>query len=346
VTFIDAGACCDVIRSTLVNLDVIPEAADHVARSLVTTSLRGVDSHGIKLFPHYVRAVRAGRITPRPNMKVTHTGDSSARVDADHAFGHYAGSIAVSEAVRLAQATGVGAVSVANSTHFGAAAYFALQAASQNCIGLAFTNADALVKAHAARMSFFGTNPICFAAPLEDEEPFCLDMATSIVSWNKILDFRARRSPIPDDWAFDVEGQSVSDPDHAVSLSPIGSYKGFGLGMMVDILCALLAGGPVSKDLLPMYSSPIEAKRRISHFFLALSIRHFTDPQLFRSSLQLLVNQIRQLPSSDPATPVMVAGDPEKQTFVNRTKSGIPLDETQFSALLAANPAFAGAVRA
>jgi len=343
--YLDAVRLKETILSTLINLDVVEEAATHVAESLVTTSLRGVDSHGVNLFPHYVRAVKAGRIKARPNMSVTQTGHSTIKLDADHAFGHYAGSVAMAEAVKLAHQAGIGAVSVSNSTHFGAAAYFALQATKQECIGFAFTNADALVKAHGAKEAFFGSNPICFAAPLEHEEAYCLDMATSLVSWNKILNFRRRGEKIPSDWAFDVEGRFVDDANLAVSLNPAGSYKGFGLGMMVDILCALLSESPSSKDILPMYSSPIEERRMISHFFLALSIRHFTNPDTFCISLQSLVERIRNMQSSDPTIPVMVAGDPEKHAYANRLETGIPIEETKLDELINVNGTFANAIR-
>ena len=117
---------------------------------------------------------------------------SVAIIDADHAFGHYAGSITIQHAVKMAKKTGIGAVSVKNSTHFGAAAFFAFQANQEDCIGLAFTNGDALVKAYNSKEIFFGTNPICFTVPLEKEEPFCLDMATSQVAWNKVLNYKRK----------------------------------------------------------------------------------------------------------------------------------------------------------
>lgn len=336
----------EVMRATLHDLGVVPEAARHVAESLVTTSLRGVDSHGINLFPHYLRAIRSARIKAAPEMKLTRTGPSALLLDADHAFGHHAGSVAMEHAVAAALETGMAAVSVRHSSHFGAAAYFALQAARRDCIGLAFTNADALVKAHGAREPFFGTNPICFAAPLQSEEPFCLDMATSLVSWNKVLNCRRRGEPLPEGWAFDAAGLPVTDAQVAASLNPAGSYKGFGLGMMVDVLCALLAAAPISRDLLPMYSSPIEARRDISHFFLALHIGHFSDPALFRASLQSMADRVRALTPLDPAQPVLVPGDPEKSSFKLRSRSGIPVEPDKFAELLAANAAFADTVLA
>ena len=139
--------------------------------SLIQTSLRGVDSHGIQLFPHYLRAVASGRVNAKPVLSVVKTGSSSATLDAMDWFGHHAGAVAIDAAVELAKASGVGAASVGQSTHFGAAAYFALRAANAGCIGFSFTNADALVKAFNASKPVFGTNPVCFTAPLRTEDP-------------------------------------------------------------------------------------------------------------------------------------------------------------------------------
>lgn len=341
----NAGKLADLMRAELTDRNVNPESVRHVVASLIQTSLRGVDSHGINLFPHYCRAVSAGRINARPHIAVTVSGPSTAVVDADHAFGHHAGVVAMEQAIALARESGMGTVSVRNSTHFGAAAYFGLMAPGQDCLGFAFTNADALVKAFGARESFFGTNPICFTAPLETEEPFCLDMATSLVSWNKINNYRREGRQIPAYWAFDADGSSVTDPHAARSLNPVGGYKGVGLGMMVDILCATLAGGVISKDLKAMYAPPLDdSKRCLSHLFMALDISRFCEPSLFRQNLQSMVNRLRGLSPLDPRDEVMVAGDPEKKSFIRRRIEGIPVDEVKYVEYVELNPVFERAV--
>jgi ureidoglycolate dehydrogenase (NAD+) len=319
-------------------------SVQHVVDSLLQTSLRGVDSHGIQLFPHYVRAARAGRINVDPRIAITASGASTAVLDADHAFGHRAGADAIDHAVKLAAATGVGVVSVRRSSHFGAAAYFALRAAETGFISFAFTNADSLVKAFNARSAVFGTNPICFAAPLQDEGPLCLDMATSIVSWNKVRVCHASGLQLEPGWAYDGDGMPTTDPAVARSLSPAGGYKGYGLGMMVEILCGLIAGGPVGKEILTMYGAPIEARRSISHFLMAIDVGRFVDRETFCSRLQGLVGQIRSMPAI--ADSVMVPGDPEKRMFVERTATGIPVPAAVFDSLCEISDDFRAAARA
>jgi len=341
---LDAGLLRPIFGRQLELAGVDRESAEHVIESLLQTSLRGVDSHGIQLFPHYVRAARGGRINIAPNMTMTSTGASSAILDADHAFGHRAGAQAIDHAVDLASKSGVGIVSVRHSSHFGAAAYFALRAASRGFLGFSFTNGDSLVKAFNARKAVFGTNPICFTAPLRDEGPLCLDMATSVVSWNKVRVRHASGLQLLPDWAYDGEGMPTTDPAAARSLSAAGGYKGFGLGMMVEILCGVLAEGPIGTEILTMYGAPIEARRSISHFFMAIDIGRFLDLESFRGRMQSLVEQIRSMPSV--ADSVMVPGDPEKRAFVVRTAAGIPAPAAVFDALCEISQDFRAAVRA
>lgn len=340
---VDSTRLAAEMRTVLLARNVSAESVEHVVASLVQTSLRGVDSHGIQLFPHYCRAVDGGRISTHPSFRVDQTAAATAILDADHAFGHHAGVVAMDFAIETARTAGTCAVAVRNSTHFGAAAYFALRAPPQGCLGFAFTNADALVKVHNAQGAFFGTNPVCFSAPLADEEPFCLDMATSLVAWNRILNYRRQGKDIPADWACDELGRAVTDPNLAKALFPTGSYKGFGLGMMVDILCALLAGGPVGRDLLPMYSD-LSVKRNVTHFFMAIDINKFLPTAVFSAQLQSMVNRLRAMEPIDPHIPVMVPGDPEKHSHVRRLASGIPVDETKFGEFMALSPNFSATV--
>lgn len=309
------------------------DVAAHVTESLMQTSLRGVDSHGLELLPHYVRAVDAGRIHRNPRYSFETTGAATGRLDADHTFGHASGAEGMTYAVALAREAGVGAVAVYNSSHFGAAAYFALLAAAEGLIALSFTHADSLMMSFGGTRPFFGTNPICFAAPCEDEEPFCLDMATTHVSWNRILRHRAAGTALEGEWAFDEHAQPTRDAAAARTLSPIGQYKGFGLAMMVEILCGLLAAMPAGREISRMYADPIEQKRLLGHFFMAIDPGRFVDAVSFRRRMQTLVDAVRNEPAHDPSRPVMAPGDPEKRMFAHRSVHGIPLSRATYDAL-------------
>ncbi len=319
----------ETMREILEALDVSESSVSHVTDSLIETSLRGTDSHGINLFPHYINAIKSGRINSNPNFSFEDRTSTTSILDADDAIGHHSGAVAMQKAINNAKEHGMGAVAVKHSTHFGAAAYFGLMAAQEDCLGFSFTNADALVKAANAKKSFFGTNPICFTAPLVNEDPFCLDMATSMISWNKRNNYLREDIEMEEGWAYDKDGEPTTSPTDACSLTPSGDYKGFGLGMMVDILTSVLAGSLISKDIKPMYTSDIKDKRDIGHFFMAIDIRGFSNVKDFKERLQSMVDRIREM---DPILneDVMVPGDPEKISKLLRAEEGIPVDATKY----------------
>jgi LDH2 family malate/lactate/ureidoglycolate dehydrogenase len=320
-------------HEVLTAVDVDKTAAHHVVEGLVQTSLRGVDSHGIRLFPHYVKVVKAGRINGHPKYQFHKGGQSVGRLDADHTYGHAAGAEAMKYVLDMARQTGCGAVSVFNSSHFGAAAYCGLMAAEQDMIGISLTHADALMLSTHGIRAFFGTNPICVTAPVEGEGPFCLDMATSIIPWNKVKMHREKKQPLASGLAADAKGESTTDAHKAESVFPIGDYKGFGLGMVVDILCGLLSGMPFGREITSMYLTPLDQKRYLGQFYLALDVSKFQDVKVFKSRLKKYMDEIRHEPAKDPAKPVLVPGDPEKKAFLSRSREGIPLSATEFESI-------------
>ncbi|MFH1791582.1 MAG: Ldh family oxidoreductase [Candidatus Omnitrophota bacterium] len=314
-----------VLKQILAKAGVRKDVAGLVADGLIQTSLRGVDSHGIRLLPHYIRGVKGGRINPNPEYKFKKTSASTGLLDADHTFGHAAGIEAARRAVRLAEEAGTGHVSVYNSTHFGAAAYYALEIAAHDMIGMSFTNTDALVRSHAGKRAFLGNNPICFAVPCEGEGPFCLDMATSVASFNRVRQYREDKMPAPPGIGADKNGVETTNPDDIHMLLPIGGYKGYGLSMMVEVLTSLLSGMPHGPYIPKMFEAHISEKRFLGHFVSAIRIDCFQDPYVFKERMKAMMDELRNEPRFDEHVPVQVAGDPEKQREKERSASGIPL---------------------
>lgn len=295
-----------------------------VIDGLVETSLRGTDSHGIRLLSHYLRAIEAGRINRNPKFSFRKTSASTGIFDADNGLGIAAGVAAMDHAMSLAKKTGIGAVSVKNSSHFGAAAIYGLRAAHANMLGLAMTDVDSLVFPYGGKRTYFGTNPICFAAPIEDEEPFCLDMATSRVPLNKIFAYRSAHKKLEKGWAFDASGMETTDPYRAVSPAPMGDYKGYGLAAMVSILSSLLSGMPFGPTIPAMF--PLDNKKRmLGHFFTAIDISKFQPVALFKRRMKQMADELRHVTPSHPRNPVLFPGDPEKKEYSLRLKNGIPV---------------------
>ena len=186
MTTISGKAAKQIIKGALLKENVDEQVTEYVAEGLVSTSLRGVDSHGIRLIHHYLAGIKSSRINPRPSYNLEKKMPTTAILDADNTFGHAACMEAARVAVEMAKEYGSGHVAVKNSTHFGAAAYFALEIAGNDMVGMSFTHSDSLIIPTFGKRSFLGNNPVCFSAPVKGETPFCLDMATSITTFNEI----------------------------------------------------------------------------------------------------------------------------------------------------------------
>jgi len=305
---------------------------ESVSHGLCETSLRGVDSHGIRLLPHYVKSALSGRKNPTPNFYFKTKFPTIGILDADNAFGHAAGMKAVTHAIDISDKFGIGAVAVQNSSHPGALASMALFAARKGYISFAFTHADSLMLTHNGRRPYLGTNPICFAVPREEEEPFCLDMATSMISWNKLLSAKSAKVKLDDNVAANKYGQMTTDPNEAVSLFPAGSYKGFGLATMVEIMCSVFTGMAFGKNISSMYKTPMDQQRHLGQFYMVLRADGCVGSDEFISSMQKLTDEIRNEPQSNNEK-IMIANDPEIICEKERKVNGIPLDGDTLSSL-------------
>ena len=315
-----------ILRAALLRRGLSEEHAGWVVDGLIETSLRGVDTHGVRLFPTYVQELDGGRSRARPEMTwVGGEGRAARLLDAGGALGLVAGRFACAEAVRLAREHGVGTVAVRNSNHFGAASVYTLAMARQGALGMSFTNSDALVAPFHGVRPIFGTNPVSLAVQGEGDDLFCADFATSQVSYSKVKHHRAHEIPLEDGWVV-MDGRDVA------ALKPLGGHKGHCLGMMVEILCALLAGMPLDHELSHLYGEPYDEPRQVAHLFLAYDIAAFQDPAAFRARLSSLLALVREQPAVEGER-VTVPGDLESEETARRRVEGIPLIAEEAAAL-------------
>ena len=315
-----------IIKGSLLKEGVEGTVAEYVAEGLTSTSLRGVDSHGIRLIHHYLAGVKSGRINPTPSYTVEKRMATAAVLDADDTFGHAACMEATKVAVEMAREFGSGHVAVKNSTHFGAAAYYAIDIANQDMIGMSFTHSDSLIIPTHGKRSFLGNNPVCFAAPVKEEEPFCLDMATSITTFNEVRRLRETGEQAPEGVGADSEGRLTTDPHQITMLTPVGGYKGYGLSLMVEILCSMLTGMNFGPHISKMFEK-LEQKRHLGQFITAINIGAFQEIGIFKERMSQLLNELRNEPRLEEGQPVMVADDPQKINFAKRSSDGIPLGQ-------------------
>jgi len=316
------------VQAAFEKLGVAGRDAQIAAEALVAADLRGVDTHGVIRFsPHawYVKWLSEGSMTAKPNIRVTSETPSTALLDGDRGMGMVIGHRAMELAIDKAQSCGIGMVGVRNSRHYGMSAQYAMQALAHDMIGIAMTNAGRQVVPTFGREARFGTNPMCFAVPADKELPFVLDMATTTAAAGK-LELAARlEKSIPTGWALDEKAQATQDPriaQRARRLLPLGgsrdngSHKGYGLAVLVEILCGVLTGTvtALNADQDPR-----------GHFFGAIRVDAFRPVAEFKKDMDRLIRELKSTPPIEGQRRVYVAGEIEFETAEERAERGIPL---------------------
>ena len=305
-----------------VNLDKFSSNA--VATGLCETSLRGVESHGIRLLLHYVNSAISGRKNPKPKFKFYKKFLAVGILDADNAFGHSAGMKAIEHCIKISKKFGIGVVAVQNSSHPGAMASMALHGAKKGYLTFAFTHADSLLLSHNGIRPYFGTNPICLAAPRLEKEPYCLDMATSMISWNKLLNHKENKKFLDSELAADKRGNLTKNPKQAVSLIGAGSYKGFGLSSLVEILCGVFTGMNFGREIPAMYTSPMNKPRKLGQLYITLKAESVISKNFFLKRMQKLTNEVRKEPGKGKKK-VLLPNDLEIRNMKYQLKNGIKI---------------------
>ena len=310
--------------------------ADAATRAMMHASRLGVDSHGVRLLPYYLGVIATGEVKGKPDLALTRGKGATAVLEADSAIGHLACYRAMEAAVDIARQQGIGAVTIRNMSHMGAAGAYALWAAEQGMIGLLTANSDAAVRLHDGRDPFPGTSPIAVGAPAPGGRPWLLDMATSAIPMNRVLLFRSLGLTLPDDVAADATGRTTTDPHAATVLSPLGGaygYKGAGLAGLVEILSAPLCGMDLSTDLVPMYAASTGQPRAMGGFALAINPDAFVSPEIYAAILVRYLANIRAAVPADGATGrPMAPGDREWAVETERLKNGVPVDPDSVAA--------------
>src|SRR5579871_2079487 len=325
----------DFSRQLLMATGVSLEKATLVANSLVTANLRAVDSHGVQLLPFYIEQILDGNVDIHANGCIANENGACLTYDGQNGIGQWISDICCSHAVRLARSHGISIVVARESNHFGAAAFWAQRISNEGCIGLVMCNATPLVAPWQGKETRFGTNPICMSVP--GPNTWLLDMATTTVALGKIINASNHgREEIPAGWAMDKDGVPTTSTESALNglLMPLGGYKGSGLAMLAEILCAVLAGGAMSTELggIRIQGQPM----RTSQCFLAIDVARFMRLDEFHRRMQSLVAMVKSSRIAKGYDEILVAGEPEWRAEELRRRDGIPLSPGVWQALVEA----------
>ncbi|MCP4782747.1 MAG: Ldh family oxidoreductase [Fuerstiella sp.] len=326
---------------------------------LMWASLRGVDTHGVRnLKRYYIDSAggvgrRDGVICNGVPLTVERDSPTTATTNANGGMGLSASVKAMNLAIEKATAHGTGVVTVRNSTHFGAAGYYAHMATQHDMIGFASTGylfpngQPKAVAPFGGLLPMLSTNPLAMACPAGTGPAFVLDMSTSVVPVNRIEMLEELGKALPLGWALDDQHQPTSDPATVEKMVPLGGatefggHKGFGLAIAGWILTGLLSGAwrenPDPNRVLGDNKSPGPdngfAQEGIGHFFAALRLDRFGDPDTIKQGLDAMIQTFNESPPAPGFDCVMIPGQPEFKCMQNRLRDGIPLTASTVSDL-------------
>ncbi len=319
----------DTLRHFLVDLfgatGMTGENAAYSAECLILTNLWGIDSHGVLRVPIYVQRL-AGKIV-KANPSVTRIAGKHAFevLDGDNGMGFIVGREAMTRAIDLAKAHGIGAVSVRSSNHFGAASLFARMATDAGLVGIAMTNVIPNLVVPGGSKPITGNNPIAFGVPSAEPFPFMLDISMSSVAGGKLLLASKKHEKIPLDWATDNHGHYTDDPDIGFKgfLLPVGGHKGFGLSLVVDILSGVVSGGAFQFGINGMYKAP-DAPSDTGHTMIALDPEIALDHDEFLGRMRNFYATLKASPMWEGGREMLMPGELEYRSQLRREREGIP----------------------
>lgn len=312
----------------------VPENDALVAADvLLSADLRGVDSHGIiRLHTYYGNRLQKGLIDPQTPIQIDRETMTSLALNAGNGLGQAAAHHAMQRCIQKAHESGLAMVTVRNSNHYGIAGYYAMMALHHDMIGISFTNSQPLVAPTYGRKAMLGTNPIAVAVPALNEHPYVLDMATSIVPIGRITVYEKSGEEIPAGWGINELGNVTTNPTEVLkggALMPLGGidimrgYKGYGLGLLVDIFSGVLSGAAFGENV--GHPGDLQNTANVGHFFVAVRIDAFRDVKSFKEDMDRIICQMKNSPKAAGQDRIYIHGEKEFERAALYRRQGIPL---------------------
>ncbi|GAC1651883.1 MAG: Ldh family oxidoreductase [Vulcanimicrobiaceae bacterium] len=321
------------VHTVLEKVGVDSSSAQTVSDVLVTADLRGIESHGVaRLDSYYVSRIRSNKLNAKPDYHIVRETDTSVLYDADNGLGHPVGKLTMEKVIEKAHKHGAAFGAVRNSNHYGIAGYYAMLALPHDMIGMASTNSVRYGAPTFGKDIMLGTNPLAYAIPTQDEPAFVLDFATTTVPRGKLEVYQRKEKELNAGWAIDAQGNPTLSAAEALkgALLPLGGFgvdngghKGYGLGLLVDILCGVLSGGTFGNQL-PLPSSGPQPGA-ISHWFGAFRVDGFRDAEGFRRDMDRELRDFKASARTPGQERIYVAGEIEHEKTLYNREHGVPV---------------------
>ena len=309
------------------------EAADH----LVLANLKGHDSHGVGMVPTYVGNIHRGNLEANAHMAVRRDTGAVVLADGCFGFGQVVGREAADLAIARARKTGLVCVGLRNAHHLGRIGTYAERCADAGMVSVHFVNVvghDPLVSPWGSSERRLQTNPFCVAVPRDNDSPIVLDMATSAIAMGKVRVAYMSGKAVPEGALLDHEGVPTTDPRSMFepprgALGPFGTYKGYGLALM----CELLGGGLAGE--WTMQPGHERAGTVVNNMLMFVLDPHaFGGHESFQREVLAMVDYVKGAAPRNGFDRVRIPGEPEKEAMAKRSANGIPIDDNTWQAVL------------
>jgi L-2-hydroxycarboxylate dehydrogenase (NAD+) len=331
-------------KKVLEKLGYPKEQAEVTAWTLVEADARGVPSHGVGRLPFYETNIKAGFVFPKAAPEIVYETPLSLVVDGHNGIGPYISKFAMTRVLEKAKNTGAGFAAVRNSSHFGMAALWAEMAPAQGYIGMSFTNTRICSIVTFGRERILGTNPICFAIPTSGKTHFVVDMATTTTAHGKVEVYERRKKAMPLGWCVDEDGNDTSDTIAFQNIyrtsrmgghlflggagEELGGHKGYGLGLLVDLLCAGMSMGTWSRDTF----SKTEGCK-VAHFFGAIRTDLFGNAAQIADHVESILSEVRKSTKAKDHDRIYIHGEKELEAKAISMAEGVQVDEDEWNML-------------
>ncbi len=316
------------VRATLLATGLVEEDARITAEALTLADSMGVHTHGTKLLAGYLRKLQGGGYKSKGVPTVLRQGPGWAVVDGDSALGQVGGTMAMGLAIGKAKSVGVAYAGLRNTGHIGAAGYYAWLAAKAGLFGLVVGNDIPSVAAPGSTGPVLGSNPLAWAAPVPGGDPILLDMATAAVAGGKVYAARQRGEAIPPTWLIGLDGMPTTDGNlypQAASLAPMGGHKGYGMGLLAELLSAVIPGGAITWQVGSWMFDPADRPSWHNAGFIAADIGIIADPEEYKKGMRRLVDEIHAAKAAEGVPRVLVPGEREWEARRAAMAGGISL---------------------
>ena len=308
-------------------------AADLLADTLVQADLWGHQSHGVMRLFWYAARLKSGAMDGRARPEIDGGLGALATMDGRNGLGQVVAHEAMTTAIQLARAHGIGAVTVRNSGHFGTAMYFTRMAALEGCVGFVSTNASPAMAPWGGTEKRVGTNPWSWAAPAGRYAPMMLDIANTAVARGKLYLAKQRGEAIPDTWAMDADGKATTDPVAGIAgtILPMAGHKGYAVATIMDVLSGVLSGSRFGSSVVGPYVP--DGTTGVGHLVLAINIEASRPLAAFEADMERLIGELKSTPPGPGVDEIFYPGEMEAASDKLLRAAGIDLPEDTVKAL-------------